>query len=133
MKTRASMFSGNPMDVIRTMRSGVTALIVPAMAARLNITQDLLFEALRLPKSTIKARISGSKPLSSTEQDRFYRAEKSIAKAVAVFENEESGCRWMTSEISALGNVTPLSLLDTEAGYELVLDTLGRIEYGVYA
>jgi len=32
----------------------------------------------------------------------------------------------------SLGNVTPLSLLDTDLGAEAVTDTLGRIEHGVY-
>ncbi|USX17271.1 DUF2384 domain-containing protein [Oxalobacteraceae bacterium OTU3CAMAD1] len=31
----------------------------------------------------------------------------------------------------SLGGVTPLSLLGTPAGDELVLDTLGRIEQGI--
>jgi uncharacterized protein (DUF2384 family) len=39
----------------------------------------------------------------------------------------------MTDTISSLGGKTPLSLLDTMEGYELVMTTLARIEYGVYA
>jgi uncharacterized protein (DUF2384 family) len=34
--------------------------------------------------------------------------------------------------VSSLGGRTPLSLLDTMEGYELVINTLSRIEYGVY-
>jgi hypothetical protein len=34
---------------------------------------------------------------------------------------------------SALSGATPLSLLDTDIGAENVLDTLGRIEHGVFA
>lgn len=131
--TGHSSFPGSPADVIESMRSGINAQVVPALAKRLQISQDRLFDALRLPKSTIKARISGNKPLSSTEQDRIYRVEKSLTRALVVFEVEEGARTWMTSKIETLGDVTPLSLLDTEAGYELVLDTLGRIEYGVYA
>nr|WP_315215725.1 MbcA/ParS/Xre antitoxin family protein [uncultured Duganella sp.] len=37
----------------------------------------------------------------------------------------------MTQDNRSLGGKAPLSLLDTEAGYELVLDTLGRIEHGI--
>nr|WP_229264645.1 MbcA/ParS/Xre antitoxin family protein [Duganella sp. 1411] len=46
-------------------------------------------------------------------------------------EDEPSAQRWITQENRSLGGEAPLSLLDTEAGYELVLDTLGRIEYGI--
>lgn len=126
-------FGGDPSQLIGRMRDGINAQAAPAIAERLHITQDKLFEALRLPKSTIKARISKNQPLSPTEQDRIYRAEKAFIRAIAVFEEEESARTWMNSGVRSLGGETPLSLLDTEAGYELVMDTLARIEYGVYA
>lgn len=50
-----------------------------------------------------------------------------------VLEDEDAARRWINRENRSLGGESPLSLLDTEAGYELVLDTLARIEYGVYA
>lgn len=126
-------FSGSPSQLIERMRGGINAHAVPAIADRLHISQDKLLEFLRLPKSTIKDRISKNKPLSSTEQDRIYRAEKAFMRAIAVFEEEESARNWMSRSIRSLGGETPLSLLDTEAGYELVMDTLSRIEFGVYA
>ena len=126
-------FSGSPAELIDRMRDGIKAHAVPAIADRLRISQDKLFEVLRLPKSTIKARISKNKPLSPLEQDRIYRAEKAFTRAIAVFEEEENAREWMSSQIRSLGSETPLSLLDTEAGYELVMDTLSRIEFGVYA
>ena len=126
-------FGGSPSQLIGRMRDGINAQAAPAIAERLHITQDKLFEALRLPKSTIKARISKNQPLSPTEQDRIYRAERAFTRAIAVFEEEDSARTWMNSGVRSLGGEAPLSLLDTEAGYELVMDTLARIEYGVYA
>ena len=126
-------FEGSPSQLIDRMRDGINAQAAPAIAERLHITQEKLFEALRLPKSTIKARISKKQPLSPTEQDRIYRAEKAFTRAIAVFEEEDSARTWMNSGVRALGGEAPLSLLDTEAGYELVMDTLARIEYGVFA
>ena len=35
--------------------------------------------------------------------------------------------------IAPAGSGSPLSLLDTEAGVDLVMDTLARIEYGIAA
>lgn len=39
---------------------------------------------------------------------------------------------WLKSPNAALGGATPLSLLDTDIGTESVMDTLGRIEHGVF-
>ena len=124
-------FDGDATELIRKMRAGTPARVIPDMAARLGLSQERLFEMLKLAKSTIKARISEDSFLSSVEQDRIYRAEKVWARALDVLEDEQSAKRWITQEIRSLGGEAPLSLLDTEAGYELVLDTLGRIEYGV--
>ena len=71
--------------------------------------------------------------LSSEESDRVSRVAKVVRRAVEVFGDDAQGKAWMTDIISSLGGTTPLSLLDTVEGYELVVATLYRIEYGVYA
>ncbi|MET0963947.1 MAG: antitoxin Xre/MbcA/ParS toxin-binding domain-containing protein [Noviherbaspirillum sp.] len=129
----SDFFEGNVSDVIRIMRRGMSAQVVPDVAARLGISQDKLFERLRLPKSTMKSRIGNKQPLSATEQDRMYRADRVWNRALAVLEDENAARSWITRDNRSLGGESPLALLDTEAGYELVLDTLGRIEYGVVA
>jgi putative toxin-antitoxin system antitoxin component (TIGR02293 family) len=127
----ADAFRGDASELIRKMRAGTPARVIPDMAARLGLSQDRLFETLKLPKSTMKARISEDALLSSAEQDRIYRAEKVWVRTLGVLEDEQSAKRWITRENRSLGGEAPLALLDTEAGYELVLDTLGRIEYGI--
>lgn len=126
-----SAFTGDTVDVIARMRHGTPARTIPHVASTLGISQDKLFELLDLPKSTVKGRISANAMLSSTEQDRIYRAEKVLARAVQVLEDEGAARTWINRENRSLGGEIPLALLDTEPGYELVLDTLGQIEHGV--
>jgi putative toxin-antitoxin system antitoxin component (TIGR02293 family) len=127
----APAFAGDTSTLISKMRNGTPARTVPLIAASLGVSQEKLFELLRLSKSTVKGRISSNGKLSSTEQDRVYRAEKVLSRAVQVLEDEESAKAWLNRANRSLGGEVPLALLDTEVGYELVLDTLGRIEYGV--
>lgn len=127
-----AFFPADVTDVISAMRDGaVGGAIIPEIANRVGVSQERLLKDLRLPRSTMKARIASNAALSPTEQDRIYRVEKVLARAHAVFEESNAARAWIVRENRALGAVSPLSLLDTEAGYELVLDTLGRIEYGV--
>lgn len=126
-------FAGDPSSLILRMRSGTPARTVPETAGRIGISNERLYEALRLPSSTIKARISKDQALAPAEQDRLYRVERVFGRAVQVLEDEDAARKWINRENRSLGGESPLSLLDTEAGYELVLDTLARIEYGVYA
>lgn len=131
--TYLTPFRGNVSDVIKGMRNGISAQIAPDVALRLGMSQDKLFETLRLPKSTIKARLGKSQTLSPVEQDRMFRADRLWQRALLVFEDESAARTWIKRENRTLGGEAPLALLDTEAGYELVLDTLGHIEYGVVA
>lgn len=128
-----SAFHGDPATVIEGMRRGTPASVIPVLAARFGLSQDGLFDILRLPRSTMKSRISKNAPLSASEQDRMYRAERVWARTVDVLEDESAAQAWISRANRSLGGETPLSMLDTEAGYELVLDTLGRIEYGIVA
>jgi len=126
-----TLFYGGGSEVIASMRAGAPAEYVLIVADSLGITQEKLFECLRLPKSTLKKRISANQPLAAVEQDRIYRANRILARAAEVLEDNEAAKAGINSEDRSLGGDSPLALLDTEAGYELVLDTLGRIEYGV--
>lgn len=115
------------------MRRGTPAHVVPLIAARYGLSQDGFIRMLGLPKSTMKSRLAKNGELSSSERDRVYRAEKVWQRALEVLEDEGAVRTWVTQANRSLGGEAPLSLLDTEPGYELVLDTLGSIEYGIVA
>lgn len=124
-------FAGDTDEMIRQMRAGTPARTIPFVAANLGVSQERLFELLRLPKSTVKGRISKDEVLSATEQDRVYRAERVLKKTISVLEDAGAAREWLSRANRSLGGEVPLAMLDTEVGYELVLDTLARIEYGV--
>ncbi len=124
-------FIGDTSTVMREMRRGTSARIVPQVARRLGLSQERLLAYLRLPKSTMKGRVSKGQALASVEQDRMYRVSRVLNRAVEVLEDEDAARGWLKRENRSLGGDSPLSILDTEAGYELVLNTLSQIEYGV--
>ena len=49
------------------------------------------------------------------------------------FDDPAAAVDWLKSPNAALRGNAPLGLLDTDIGAENVLDTLGRIEHGVFA
>ncbi|MEX0769455.1 MAG: antitoxin Xre/MbcA/ParS toxin-binding domain-containing protein [Balneolaceae bacterium] len=54
-------------------------------------------------------------------------------KGMEVFNSREKLHTWLHSPLLALGHQSPLDLLDTGFGVRLVMDTLGRIEHGVFS
>ena len=71
--------------------------------------------------------------VSSEESAKFVRFARMVERAEEVFEWEEPALAGLKTGNPALGDVTPLSLLDTDPGADTVLDTLGRIKQGDFA
>jgi len=54
-------------------------------------------------------------------------------KGSKVFESKDRFLAWMNHPNKALGNKTPMSLLNSKFGTDKVLDELGRMEHGVFS
>lgn len=55
-----------------------------------------------------------------------------LMSAAAAFQKAETGRSWLLTPSPSLGNVTPLSLIGTPAGREIVANELGLIEHGMF-
>lgn len=140
-KRAKSLFANSPLafldrgdssQIIELIRSGLPASTIDVVAKLLSLSRAALLDAIKIPPSTVERRLRTGEALSADESDRVSRVAKVLERAVEVFGAEIEGKAWMTDSISSLGGRTPLSLLDTIEGYELVTKTLSRIEYGVY-
>ena len=70
---------------------------------------------------------------SSDESAKLIRFARIAERAEEVFEDQDLAFNWIKTSNSSLDGFTPLSMLDTELGAETELDTLGRIEHGVFS
>jgi putative toxin-antitoxin system antitoxin component (TIGR02293 family) len=140
-KRNRSLFANSPLtfldlgdssQIIESIRNGLPASTIDFVAGLLSLSRAAFLDAVKIAPSTIERRIRTGETLSAEESDRVSRVAKVVRRAVEVFGAEAPGKAWMTDSISSLGGRTPLSLLDTVEGYELVANTLSRIELGVY-
>jgi putative toxin-antitoxin system antitoxin component (TIGR02293 family) len=58
---------------------------------------------------------------------------KALIKAEEVLGNLQDAQSWMITPALGLDNQTPIALLTTQTGFELVDDFLTRIAHGVYS
>ena len=54
------------------------------------------------------------------------------ARAIEILGTREKAIRWFNAPVRALGNRTPVSLLDSAEGVARVGEVLGQIEHGVW-
>ena len=120
------------MDWIPLVRRGLPSASVDALVRLTRITQTELAHALAIPERTLVRR-KREGVLSAEESAKLVRFARVVERAETVFEDTDSALSWLQSPNASLGGVTPLSLLDTDIGADSVLDTLGRIEHGVFA
>lgn len=112
---------------------GLTTAIMEQAAQALSISKTEFLTALRLPVSTMTRRLKTGARLSPDESDKVDRVAQAFKRAIELFGNEETAREWMSTKLLGLGDRTPLELLDSSAGYEMVLNTIGRIAYGAVA
>lgn len=113
-------------------RAGFRFSALEAFQSRYQITQAQIQYLVDISERTF-ARRKVEQLLSKSESDRLYRLARIAALAEEVLGSSQAAERWLKEPNPTLGQATPLSLLDTDAGAQQVSDTLGRIDYGVYS
>lgn len=119
------------LDWVELVRRGVPAGAVDSLTASLHVTQADLARTLGISERTLVRRKKEG-TFNSEESAKLVRLARVVERAIEVFEHFDLSLDWLQSPNTSMGGATPFSLLDTDIGAESVLDTLGRIEHGVF-
>jgi putative toxin-antitoxin system antitoxin component (TIGR02293 family) len=120
-------------ELIQLSREGLDAQTFEEIIARLPFSLQEWARFLGVSERTLIRVRKENKSLGTTASDKVIRITQLYQKGTEVFRDEEKFCDWLDVRIMAVGGVKPKSLLDTSFGLELVDNTLGQIEYGVFA
>jgi putative toxin-antitoxin system antitoxin component (TIGR02293 family) len=121
-----------PFELIAQSRSGVAHTEVRQLASLLELTIRELAILLSMNERTMARRlVSGS--LNKVESERLLLLKALAAHGLRVFEDQGKFNRWLRRPLEILDGQSPLELLDTATGFQVVDQILGRIEYGVYS
>ena len=128
----------SPIDWIRVIRDGLPVGVIDEVTKATRLTQSELMKSLGIAERTIMRRKKESAGkqdirLSSEETAKLLRFARVAERASQTFEDDEAALDWLRTANHALEEQRPLDLLDTDLGAELVMDTLGRIEHGIFA
>ena len=122
----------SPMDFYRFSQAGLTKHSVLSLAKNANLSISYLTSLADVNIRTLQRKAEEEK-LSAETSEKFLQVAQVIEKGTEVFDSLESFKEWLeTPNISLDGN-TPAKLISSRYGAEMVLDCLGRIQYGVYS
>jgi putative toxin-antitoxin system antitoxin component (TIGR02293 family) len=122
----------NRIDLIELGKIGLTKTSLLHLADYLGLTLSQMADLLPITERTIQ-RYSDDQHLSPSVSEHILQIAECAAKGIRVFEDKGKFLAWLNNPNKALGQQTPMSLFSSRFGSEMVLDTLGRIEYGVFS
>ena len=117
------------LDLVAIARKGIPRKSIGNLALKMKLSVLQLSESLHVSKRTLQ-RYKDNDLLSASLSDKVIQITKIYNRALEVFEDEDYASLWLKEQNMALGNNSPIDLLDTTSGMEMVLDVLGRLEYG---
>ncbi|WP_194974387.1 type II RES/Xre toxin-antitoxin system antitoxin [Aquiflexum lacus] len=88
---------------------------------------------LHLSDRTLQRYKKDNKSFESIHSERILDLFMLFKFGEEVFGDKRPFQSWLHDQSIPLGNVTPLSLLDTSFGIVLVKEELGRIQHGIFA
>ena len=120
------------MDLVELSNKGVTKNALRHLAKFLSFTMSQMAALLPVTERTIQ-RYAPRKHFNRVVSEQILQIAEVAAKGAEVFEDRDKFLSWIDHPNRALADKTPLSLLNSRFGAEMVLDELGRIEHGVFA
>ncbi len=117
------------LEFVRLVEEGLPLATVDELKRLGGLTDTEL--ARIIPRRTL-AHARKQRHLSPEQSDRVALAAGAFTLAHATFLDRKKANDWMRQPNGAIDGQTPLSLLRTGSGAELVGNALGRIAYGVY-
>jgi len=120
----------HPIARIRDGRGPGPRAPLAGLLAALALPVHTLAEALAIPERTFH-RLKHAPTVPAVIADKVARTHDVYDRAAEVLGTRPAARAWLMRSNPALGDKTPLSLLDTSLGWAEVKQVLGRIEHGV--
>lgn len=119
-------------DVIGTIRLGLPKAGVDAFLEKTSVDREQLSQVLHISTRQLN-RYKPEQRLSPEQSNFLYELARIYTRALDILGDKATAEHWLGRQQLALGNHTPLELLDTTEGVRLVDDLLSQIEYGFYS
>lgn len=119
-------------DLLNLARRGVSKKSLVNLAKQISLTIQELAGIMHISERTLQ-RYTPATLIKTEHAEKAIELARLYQRGTEVFGTMDNFNDWMKTPNYTLNGEAPLSLLDTSIGFELILQTLGRIEYGVFS
>jgi len=117
-------------EVLARIRHGLPASMFDQIAATLGLSTSLLAAKLGIARRTLTRKHGMGTPLSAEVSEKVLRVARICN--LALFATDQAISQWLFKPDSALGDVAPIDLLDTELGAREVEALVRSLTYGQF-
>lgn len=119
-------------DLLNLARKGVSKKALLSLAKQISLTIQEVAGIMHISERTLQ-RYSPATLIKTEHAEKAIELARLYERGTEVFGTTDNFNDWMKTPNYTLNGETPLQLLDTSIGFDLVIQTLGRIEYGVFS
>jgi len=131
--TEAVGFPETNLDFVDIIRKGLPVSVFSSLCDQIDLSEEMVAKSLRIATRTAARRKQQGGLLKPHESELVLRLARVMADGADVLGSEEKAKKWLIADCRALGGKQPITLLDTDIGFQDVMDVFGRIEHGVYS
>ncbi len=122
----------NKMDLVELGKAGISKKCIANLADYLSLSWKEVADLLPITERTLQ-RYAPHQHFNTGVSEQVLHIAKVIAKGNEVFHDKKKLILWLNAPHRGLSGNTPFAMLASRFGADLVLEELGRIEWGVYS
>lgn len=119
-------------DLLTLTRKGLPKNVLTSLAQKISITIQELSDIMHISERTFQ-RYDDNTVVKTEYAEKAVELARLYSRGEDVFGSMDKFKRWMKTPSHVFRDETPISLLDTSVGFDMVLRELGRIEHGIFA
>lgn len=122
----------NDFNLLRLTRQGLPKHILLSLAKKISLTIQELADIMHISERTLQ-RYNDDEIVKTEYAEKAIELARLYTRGETVFGALDKFKLWMKTPLYVFKGETPLSLLDTSIGFNIVFKELGRIEHGIFA
>ena len=123
----------NPVSEVQVIRKGIRANQITTFAKAVDKPVLWLAEQIGTSVKTIDRHKTSKTPFNVVVSENFIQVSKVHDEGIKYFGNKERWFTWLTTAHLYFGKETPLSMINTAPGRELIFSEINKLRHGFTA
>src|ERR1700748_2468297 len=119
-------------DILNSSRNGLPKHSLMALAKKISLTLQEFANIMHISERTLQ-RYEDDTIIKTEYTEKAIELARLYTRGEEVFGSLDKFKQWMKTPLHVFKGETPVSLLYTSIGFDMIFKELGRIEHGIFA